>query len=204
MNRMIKAVIAGVITLWSLLVFAQAVPGKWENFTADGKVFSCQIPSEWNQDVTNQDAVSKVYGITLYAPDAKRGQPVFIQVDYYPKDNLVNKTPQVFIKRHLDPLFKEEGETNSPISTVEVGGRICQYFEQIQFRYFPPETINPTQTKNVIKFIIVPETDDSYFVLRIESPVDVIDRYQPVFDTMVKSFKPQAISNSQPSHAAKE
>ena len=203
MRNPVKVAIFGVIALFGLCA-AGAVDSVWEDFTADGAVFSCRLPSAWGKDITGQDRAKFGYGVTLHAPGTPKGHAVTIQADYFPKDNITHKTPQRFFHAHLESMPLMEGESNSAITTIEAAGKKCWYFEEVRQSYFPPETINPVRITFVKKFVVVPETDNSFFVLRLEAPADVVNYYRPVFDMVVKSFRPQVLAQrDKPSHVVK-
>jgi hypothetical protein len=168
----------------------------WEDITANAKTFHCRMPASWQKEVTGKGDADGVYGVAAYAERTWEDLVPYIQVEYFSRNNTQHSTPSQFMAACLDSGPLKDGQSHPAITAVTLYGRPCWSFEKKALEYTLPRSIDPAGVMAVKKYIVVPETDHSFFVLTMCVPADNVSYYQPFFDLVVQSFKPQVEAKS--------
>ena len=190
---------------------AAAAPG-FQPFTL-APYFSCEIPKNWGTDDGHHGfglspEEKKVFGITLQAPDMGV-LPVRISVFFYAKGNLLHDSPEVYIRRHAQPIFAvKEGDDYGPVTVAVVGKQKAWVFERQKNEFVPyspldgvdplPDDPRVYERRSMMvrpaplreRFVVIP-AESGFYVLRYSAPAKRFAKYRPDFERVTVSFHPQ-------------
>jgi hypothetical protein len=162
-------------------------------FVMPGNHFSADLPRRWTNWADAREAArTKAYGVYLTGPEPQKGAPVLISVRYFAPGNTIFTNEEDYVRRNAFPsriLPPLKGEKFGPIRKIAVAGREARAFNRETLEYYPPHSIN-TQEIPVKDLIVVAPAGGGFFVLHYHAPTSVFDRYAPVFDRVLESFKP--------------
>jgi len=155
--------------------------------------FSVTFPPGW---VKKEEALGlseedkKVYGTEYFGPVAD-GLAVKIGVHYYAPGNLVQATPEKFIKLHSKPAIgvNLDGKVYGKVKSDRVGNFYAKVFERKVFEYLPAEALHPKKIHIYEKFAVLP-VKNGFFVLDFYAPMDLAKANIKFFDAVLASFKP--------------
>lgn len=155
--------------------------------------FSVAFPQGWvkkDEGMGLSPDEKKVYGTEYFGPAAD-GLAVRIGVYYYAPGNLVQPTPEKFIKLHSKPAIgvNLDGKVYGPVKPGRVGNFYAKVFERKVFEYKPAEALHPKKLHIYEKFAVVP-VKNGFFVLNYYAPMDLAKANLKYFDEVVASFKP--------------
>ncbi|MBN1141614.1 MAG: hypothetical protein JXB25_07470 [Deltaproteobacteria bacterium] len=189
-----------VIFISAIVTFISCAPIASENakenreYISTGNYFKCNIPDDWNVYIPSGFGLSeeerKVYGGLFSGPYAEGQDSPEISVYYYAPGNLLEKTMDVFIRRHAGTGFFE-GRSYQEVKEIEFSGRKAKNFESIRQRNLSGRVLNPVFVTIFQKFIVVPAKEgEGFYVLRLAVPFEIKDQYIGTFDEVSKSFVP--------------
>lgn len=172
--------------------------------------FSCTIPASWGrEEVDHPLGLSpedkKVYGIKLHGPCAGV-IPVSISIYFYAKGNLLEESPETYIRRHAQPLFVlKEGDSYGPVTHADVAGRKAWAFERQKNEFVPysplddieppPDDVRVYERREMMarpvpvreKFLVIP-VDSGFYALHYSAPADQFELFMPDFEQVATTF----------------
>ena len=136
--------------------------------------------------LTKPDKAKQEDGERYFFPDP------LIYVGYYTKNNKQNKTYQSFIEDYEKLSLKNKDSDKSRYEKSKKftfnGKEGVEHTYQV-YQEMPRGPLFVTKYWLKAKFIIIQE-ESGFYVLAYKSPSEFYDVYLPVFEEVVKSFKP--------------
>lgn len=159
----------------------------------EGKYFSVVFPQGWVKKEAAlglSDEERKVYGVEFFGPVAEE-LAVKIGVHYYAPDNLVQKTPEKFIRLHSRPAIgiNLDGKVYGKVKAGKVGNYFANIFERKVYEYLPAGALHPKKIHIYEKFAVVP-VKSGFFVLEYYAPMDMAKANLKAYEAVLASFKP--------------
>lgn len=163
----------------------------------EGRYFEVALPEGWSvqpQGMGLSPDEKKVYGLTLSAPydlaDGDGSEPR-ISAHYYAPDNLVDKTPDKYIRIHSSP--EPARGTAFPSLPQAPGGKVSglpvKIFGNITYERGPDRSLDAKRTEIWESFAVIP-LKKGYYALRYSAPSGKYARHLPAFEAFIASFKP--------------
>jgi len=176
--------------------------------------FSCEIPKNWGVEKSGERSFGlspeekKVYGISLHGP---AGPPPALRIDveFYARGNLLHNSPEVYIRRHAEPLFGQfEGESYGPVEVTIVAEKAAWTFERQKHQFVPaapdlaaeppadPSRIYARPGLRAMpvavreRFVVV-SSDAGFYALHYIAPAERFGEFLPLFEQVVATFRPQ-------------
>ncbi|HCC48302.1 MAG TPA: hypothetical protein DEQ38_09360 [Elusimicrobia bacterium] len=161
----------------------------------EGKYFTITVPGGWTKKDEGfglSDEEKKVFGADFFGPAAD-GLAVRIGVHYYAPGNLVQPTPEKFIKLHSQPAIgvNVDGKVYGKVAAGKAGNYYARVFERKTFEYEPKEALHPKKIHVYEKFHVVP-VKNGFYVLRYYAPMDLAKANLKHYQAVLASFKPLA------------
>ena len=159
----------------------------------EGGYFSVVFPQGWvkkEKALGLSDDEKKVYGTEFFGPVAD-GLAVRIGVHYYAPDNLVQKTPEKFIKLHSQSALgiNLDGKVYGKVKPGKAGNYYAKVFDRKVFEYEPQNALHPKKIHIYESFAVVP-VKNGFFVLRYYAPLDLAKASLKSYESVLASFKP--------------
>ncbi len=176
-------------------------PEPYETFEMDNKYFSCLIPVRWKMERDKEgDEKAGIYEITLTRPDDTKPEEgeryflpkPFIYAGYYTKNNNQKKTFERFTADYEKHAQKKQDSDRSRYEKpkdIKFNGREAKEYAYEVYQDIPRGPLFTTKYWLKAKFIVV-KARDGFYVLAYKSPSEFYEKYLPVFEEVVKSFKP--------------
>jgi len=156
----------------------------------EGKYFEAVLPAGWTAVPAAgyglSPAEKKVYGVELAGPAAGAR----ISAHYYAPDNLMDKTPEKYMRVHSLP----EGAAPAALPALpkaadgKVGGRKARVFVNITHERGADRTLDGA-AEVWEAFAVIP-LKKGYYALRYSAPAGQYAGQLPVFEAFLSGFKP--------------
>lgn len=160
----------------------------------EGKFFETVLPEGWTvvpaSGLGLSPAEKKVYGVSVSGPSDGTASAPLISAHYYAPDNLMDKTPEKYIRVHSLP----EGAKPAALPALpraagdKVGGRKAKLFVNITHERGADRAIGGG-AEVWEGFAVVP-LKKGYYALRYSAPAAKYQQFLPVFEAFIASFKP--------------
>lgn len=156
----------------------------------EGKYFEAALPEGWTVVPAGgyglSPAEKKVYGVELAGPDAGAR----ISAHYYAPDNLVDKTPEKYMRVHSLPEGAAPAAVPAPPKAKDdkVGGRKARIFVNITHERGADRSLGGG-TEVWEGFAVIP-LKKGYYALRYSAPAGKYADHLPVFEAFLASFRP--------------
>ena len=205
MTRIILCVVTAVFS--ALAVSAGEGPPSYTPYQAEDGSFHAHVPASWTRsDRTPPYAdMTKTAGAEFAGPAAADSVRPTIALHHYSGEGAF-VTPDSFINARLGSMVREDAERGRNTSEMRMAGRNAIVFQMKTFELVtrPPDDpiagqegdprvyeIAPVAKKVLMEeqYVVLPAAK-GYFVLHYRAPEGVADRYRPIFETVVASFKP--------------
>lgn len=160
----------------------------------EGKFFEAVLPEGWTVVPASGLGLSpeekKVYGVSLAGPSDGSASAPLISAHYYAPGNLMDKTPEKYIRVHSLP----EGARPAAMPALpkaagdKVGGRKARLFVNITHERGADRTMGGG-AEVWEGFAVIP-LKKGYYALRFSAPAAEYQKFLPVFEAFIASFKP--------------
>lgn len=160
----------------------------------EGNFFAAVLPEDWTIVPASGLGLSpeekKVYGVSLSGPSDGLASAPLISAHYYAPDNLMDKTPEKYIRVHSLPEGAKPAAMPAPpkVPGDKVGGRKARLFVNITHERGADRTIGGG-AEIWEGFAVIP-LKKGYYALRYSAPAAKYTQFLPVFEAFVASFKP--------------
>ncbi|MCK5358031.1 MAG: hypothetical protein KAJ48_06510 [Elusimicrobiales bacterium] len=169
----------------------EASASGFKRFIMDKEYFLCDIPEAWEFSKMEERKNRKgAYGLQVVGPRIGDA-PTLARVTFYLRENVYFNGHEDFIESNSKDIFgdtKTETDTYGPVEKIKLNDRIAYRFEsEVQ------SNVNPESKSG--KFIMIKEKlyvvpgEKGFHVLRFMSSSSAYDKYLPIFEEMVYSFR---------------
>lgn len=151
--------------------------------------FEVAIPSGWvvqEQYFGLSPDEKKVYGVTLSGPSTGTLIVPRLAAHYYAPGNLLDKTPEKFIRVHSSPAGKSGA---GAVRRGRVGGLPAKLFENVSSAGSSDRSLDSERIEMREGFAVIP-LKRGYYVLRYSAAADKYEEGRPAFEAFVSSFRP--------------
>lgn len=148
------------------------------DFTSDEAKFSCRVPGEWG--VMPGKHLDPAQGLSLSGPFATH-----INVFKYPEINPPYKDARVYAESIA--LITPDGK-KPEITEEKIGERTVLRFHYERMPY--PKRTRNSDRPDRLDFALIP-VKDGFYEIKHTAPVDTYLKTLPVFEAVVRSFKPR-------------
>lgn len=185
---------ATILCAMCALACASAKTGDGARVHKEGAYFEAALPPGWVPQAQylglSQDE-KKVYGITLEGPSTGTYVTPVIAAHYYGPGNLMDETPEDFIRSHSSRAAGGSDAVSGAGSNGgrKVGGLPAKRFEKTSYQRGPGSPLKALKIKVREGFAVIP-LKQGYYVLRYSAAADTYEAGLPVFEAFVSSFKP--------------
>jgi hypothetical protein len=187
-SRLITGFMPAVILL-TVFLTPSALPAEettsFESFSSQDGIFSVAVPQNWPRSEDFYFHEDGEYGLKLYAPRAVDLSYVLMEFVCYGTEY---KTAEKFIYQKMHPHMKAKGEERGPVKDVSIAGRPAKTFTVKTVRSLVAG-LDTAEVKVARKYVVFPFSS-GFGVALCDAPLDQADKYEPIFDKMVLSFKP--------------
>ncbi|MBF0327587.1 MAG: hypothetical protein HQL10_00340 [Nitrospirae bacterium] len=163
--------------------------------------FSCLIPKKWSrhENPSLNNDLNRIYGTKVFTKNDEGSAT--ISINFYAKGNTMYKNYAHFIQTFSKPIkgLSDKDEKYSPVKNIIISSLKGKTFERTVFDYeglaYDPTTASfrshSTASKRPVfeRFVALP-AKEGFYVLRLRYPKESTDRYDAVFEKILKSFKP--------------
>lgn len=176
-------------------------PEPYVKFVMDNDYFTCLIPARWELKRDKEGGEKAgIFEIRLTKTDTAKpedGEKYFfpdplIYVGYYAKDNNQNKTYEDFMKEYDGLMQKNEGSEKSryekPRNITFNGKEMVEHAYEV-YQEMPRGPLFTIKYWLKARFVFL-KAKEGFYVLAYKSPREFYDEHLPVFEAVVKSFKP--------------
>jgi hypothetical protein len=156
--------------------------------------FEAETPAGWTKQEQSfglSQAERGIFGITLSAPGNGGTVQTVISAHYYAPDNLMDKTPEKFIRIHTTEPPKN-GAAFPTLPKVEAGalaGLPAKIFGNITAQSSAPRSLNSERLEVWESFVVIP-LKRGYYVLRYTAAREAYEQGLAAFEAFIASFKP--------------
>ncbi|HWR02194.1 MAG TPA: hypothetical protein VN371_10060 [Chlorobaculum sp.] len=176
-------------------------PLPYENFTIEHGYFSCLVPSDWQRvhdgSSNDKEGIHEIRltlsgkakpedGERFYFPDP------LLYVGYYSPGNRQGKTYEGFIADYEKLMRKNAGSPKSryrrPEKTV-IGRNEATVNSYEVFQETQRGPLFTTRYWMKARFVVI-KAHQGFYVVAFKSPREFYDKYLPVFQAVLDSFKP--------------
>lgn len=181
--------------------FREIRPEPYEKFVMDHNYFACLIPIRWKLDRDKEgDEKAGIFEIKLTVPDKAKPEDgekyfvpdPFIYAGFYSAHNNQKKTYESFTADYEKLVQKRQNSDRSRYEKpkdIKFDGRKAKEYAYEVYQDIPRGPLFTTKYWLKAKFIVI-KAKDGFYVLAYKSPGESYDKYLPVFEEVVKSFKP--------------
>jgi hypothetical protein len=169
----------------ALLLAAGAALGQEEprltRYVPESRTFACELPGpDWQAfEVEEPSGVS----VHLMAPgDPNSPYRTGIDVRLFER----GQSGFVSIKEAIDRMRRGRA---TAVKTLRLPGSLVRLFEVTESRWLPQDSL-PARQEELHHYVAVIPSGESYYVLRLSSPVGVYLDYRLSFLAFLKSFRP--------------
>lgn len=176
------------VILCSMASFAQG-GGTGAAVHRERDYFEVALPPGWavqEQYLGLSPDEKKVYGITLIGPSTGTVIAAKMAAHYYAPGNLLDKTPEKFIRVHSSPAGKGGA---GGVRRGKVGGLSAKMFENISYAASGGRSLNAESVEMRESFAVVP-LKRGYCVLRYSAAADKYEEGRQAFEAFISSFRP--------------
>jgi hypothetical protein len=156
--------------------------------------FEIDIPAGWTKQEQYfglSQAEKGIFGITLSAPG--HGGPVqsLMSAHYYAPDNLMDKTPEKFIRIHSTeaPQNRAAFPTLPKVEGGAIVGLPIKIFGNITAQSSKPRSLNSERIEVWESFVVIP-LKSGYYALRYTAAREAYEQNLAAFEAFIASFKP--------------
>lgn len=176
-------------------------PEPYETFVMEHDYFTCLIPANWKLERDKEgDEKAGIFEIKLTKPDKAKPEDgeryffpdPFIYAGYYAGNNKQNRTYESFIMDYEKLAQKRLGSDKSQYAEpkdIKFNGKEAKEYVYEVYQDIPRGPLFSTKYWLKAKFIVF-KAKEGFYVLAYKSPREFYDNYLPVFEEVVKSFKP--------------
>lgn len=159
-------------------------------YVCDGGHFTAMIPSGWQkEDDVLVGRREKQYGVDLYAPDRGQDPASTISLIYFGPDHARFKTPEKYIKMQLETRDRVPGETAGKVKDTVVSHRYSRTLDKRSYDLVPPYSVEQRKVEMFERLVVMP-AKGGFYVLSFKAPKNKAARLLPVFEKILKTFKP--------------
>lgn len=163
---------------------------KFQKYVMDNNYFTCQIPSDWELHRNKaEDEEYKIYEVRLFSPSPNKTS---ITISYYAQDNEDFKDYKNFIERNThDGIGRKESDIGkySDSISIQLNGRKAFKIDRELKEYTSLDT-KDSESYWLKEMIIVFPASKGFYVLHYSAKKENFQKHLPIFDNIVKSFKP--------------
>ncbi len=157
-------------------------------FTMDGELFSCNVPSGWQQERDlKKEKRDKTLQLELLGPRADKS-PVIIYAAFYLNSGNYFKNYKDYIDKNSKDSWGETEDRYSAVNEIKLGGRKAFVFDREVKTSLNPEASSGETVQIIEKFYLIP-AKEGFYALHFYAPKSVYKQYLPVFERLAKSFK---------------
>ncbi|MDD5285975.1 MAG: hypothetical protein PHD54_08955 [Desulfuromonadaceae bacterium] len=163
----------------------------------EGRYFEVALPESWSvqpQGMGLSPDEKKVYGLTLsapYDPEGWDGPEPRISAHYYAPENLVDKTPDKYIRAHSSP--EPARGTAFPSLPKAADGKVSglpvKIFGNVTYERGSDRSLDAKRIEIWESFAVIP-LEKGYYALRYSAPSGKYAKHLPAFEAFIASFKP--------------
>jgi hypothetical protein len=176
-------------------------PEPYETFVMEHDYFTCLVPTKWKLERDKEgDEKAGIFEMKLTKPGNAKPEDgeryffpdPFIYAGYYAKHNNQNKTYESFIMDYKKLAQKRQGSDKSQYAKpmdISFNGKEAKEYVYEVYQDIPRGPLFTTKYWLKAKFVIV-KNKNGFYVLAYKSPKEFYDDYLPVFEEVLKSFKP--------------
>lgn len=162
-------------------------------FSANG-FFTIIPPKGWSKVEEGfglSQEEKKVFGGDFIGPAAE-GFMVSMSAHYYAPGNLLDDTPEDYIRLHAQPALgvNLDGDVYSEVTTGKVGDRSAWFFDRTGYEYLERNALHPKKVAVYEKFVVMPAAE-GFYALKFSAPASVAQDHLPAFEAALETFKPQ-------------
>ena len=187
-NRAPRAVFLSAWLCATALVARSSMGAEGARLHKEGKYFEVAIPPGWTPEEQSfglSPDEKKIYGVTLAGPYTESVVEARMSAHYCAPDNLMDKTPEKYIRVHSYSADK----SGVGVSSGTVGGLPAKRFENVSFRLIPPRSLNAKKIGIRESFAVIP-LKRGYYALRYTAAAEDFAAGLPAFEAFLSSFKP--------------
>ena len=148
------------------------------DFEAEAAKFSCRVPGEWGMEPEKYLEPSK--GIALSG-----GQATHINIYRYPEINPQYKDARTYAESIV--LITPDGK-QPEITEEKIGDKTVLRFHYERMPY--PKRTRDSDRPNRLDFALIP-VKGGFYEIKHTASVDTYKKTLPVFEAVVRSFKPK-------------
>ncbi|MDD5302856.1 MAG: hypothetical protein PHS14_07060 [Elusimicrobia bacterium] len=148
------------------------------DFTSDEAKFTARVPGEWG--VREEKYLERSLGISMTGPDATH-----INIFKYPEINPTYKDARAYAESFalITPNGKQPEITEEKIGDLTV---LRLHYERMPF----PKRTRNSDHPNRLDFALIP-VKGGFYEIKHTASIDTYQKTLPVFDAVVRSFKPK-------------
>lgn len=156
--------------------------------------FDVNIPAGWTKQEQYfglSQAEKGIFGLTLSAPGHESAVQTVMSAHYYAPDNLMDKTPEKFIRIHSMEAT-QNGAAFPALPKVEGGviaGLPAKIFGNITTQSSKPRSLNNERIEIWESFVVIP-LKSGYYALRYTAAREAYGQGLAAFEAFIASFKP--------------
>jgi hypothetical protein len=190
-----RSVCLAAIILCSTIISAIRAEGEQKTLKyLEPGYFEVNMPAGWakqEQSFGLSPSEKGVFGLTLSAPGNLGPVQTIISAHYYAPDNLMDKTPEKYIRIHSTEAPQNGGAFPSlpKIEGNTIAGLPMRIFGGISRQASRPRSLNSERIEIWESFVVIP-LKSGYYALRYTASREAYGQGLAVFEAFIASFKP--------------
>jgi hypothetical protein len=164
----------------------EAPKAKSVTYTPPSRIFSCELPSDW-QGMEEEDALGPV--ARVIGPDDPSGNyrtGLTVRLFEHGQPGFVEVKKAVDLMRRSDKIVDRSA---TPVQPMRVAGLLARLFEVTEEWILPLERL-PATEEAIHSYIAVIPSGSDYYVLRLSSARDVYMDFREDFFRCLRTFRP--------------
>ena len=156
--------------------------------------FTCEVPAKWKKIRSGlHDPEADAYGIILLGPKDKDGLSPSISVYYYTPDNADYEDADDFLAAYRNTaMWTKKGQAAGKPRNVLLAGRPARSLRRDAYEYAPRTSVDSRDIQKREDFVALPH-GDGFFALTYPATISEHERWRPVFDRVLETFRPAAL-----------
>ncbi len=170
---------------------AKHLPKKYTTAGFPEARFTCRVPARWKKIRSGElDSQERVRGIVLMGPQERSGFAPTISVYYYEPGNPEFEDIEEYVDTHYNPAIRAiMGQDVEKPKALELAGLPARSFHRTSYERVPQHSMDTRNLKKRETHIVL-KYDKGFFALTYSAPPGGYDKWLPVFERVVETFKP--------------